>query len=149
MEITGNDYIFISNIGVDIVEKRFMDMINKMWKDPIVYRGHRMDKGIVDIYIMKDEEMDKFSDEHAYALDKNGEGPLMFGSRKFSFVQGEFKLVGWKEPEELRGIAVFDGMLNYAFSLTNATEYTLVLPGLIEDSPFCKHIYDRFLEILK
>ena len=149
MDITGNDYIFISNIGVDIVEKRFMDMIKEMWDDPIVERDENIDEEMVDIYIMRDEEMDKFSDEHAYALDKNGEGPLCFISEKFSLLQGEFKLVGWKEPERLRRVEAFDGMLNNTFSLANAIQYTLVLPGLIEDSPFCKHIYDEFLEILK
>lgn len=127
-----------------------MDMVKNIWKDPIVDREQdENDKDNVDIYVLKDDEMDKFSDEYAYALDKNGEGPFMLYAKKCPLLQGEYRVVSYNEPKRLRGFKPYDEMLNDVISLIDVFQYSLILPEIIEESDFCKNIYDEFLRILK
>lgn len=142
--ITGNDYVFISNIKPDIVEIGLRKMFKNIWKNPIIEVCERQFDRL-ELFISKDTQMGIHHEEHGFSLDNNNEGCVFFGARTFSILQGDVNVLSWNEPEKLRNLAPY----MTSISLLNVWEYTLVLPAEIEESVFCKSIYDGFLTILK
>ena len=142
--ITGNDYVFISNIKPDIVEIGLSKMFKNIWENPIIEVCERQSDRF-ELFISKDTQMGIHHEEHGFSLDTNNEGCVFFGARAFPILQGDVNVISWSEPEKLRNLAPY--MTN--ISLLNVWEYTLVLPAEIEESVFCKSVYNGFLMLLK
>jgi hypothetical protein len=141
---TGIDYVFVSNLEPEVVEIELTKLFEKIWGNPIIEVCERQHDS-VELFISKNVEMGIHQDEHGFTLDKNNEGCVFYGMRKFFFLQGDSDAIYWNKPEKLKRKAPY----KVNISLLNVWEYTLVLPAEIEESVFCKSIYDGFLSILK
>ncbi len=142
--ITGVDYTFISNLVSETVVPLVIKMLEEIWGKTIIDIYERK-PDFIELFIAKDEQMRAYQYEHGYILDENGEGSVMFYGRIFPFIRGDARVISWSQPEELRNIAPYTTNI----SLINVWEYTLVLPGDIKESLFCKLIYNKFLSILE
>jgi hypothetical protein len=144
MEITGVDYVVLSNKDQTTVINRFIKLVKEKWKDPIMdgydeFINNSIDE--VDLFFEKDEDM--VNEDIGYTINANGEGCFRLLSsvyEKINFdilVNREVVPISRflpRDPYEVKIIA------NHIY------EYTLILPGRIEDAIFCNEIYSYFIQ---
>ena len=88
--------------------------------------------------------MDRFQEEHGYALNENGEGCFMFCATRYDVCEYDTDITKILRPRERANTAPYAAKL----LLRDAWVYTLVLPASIDESPFAKRIHDFLMVAL-
>ncbi|WP_186952714.1 hypothetical protein [Undibacterium umbellatum] len=143
MDVTGADYTYFANIDPVEIELAFVKKIKEFWPRPVMEVFERDEDG-VEIFFAKDAEMDFGFATSGYSLNEDGEGCFMFYCRKFSLLQCEALLKNVTAPDEIKDIDDYSSTL----VLNNIWEYTLVLPGLKEESDFVLRVHQSFMDLL-
>ena len=143
MDVTRADYTYFSNIDPVEIELAFVKKVKEFWPQAIMEVFEHGEDDI-EIFFAKDTEMDFGFPKHGYTLNADGEGCFMYYSRKFSLLQCEALLKNVSSPEEIKGVDAYRSNL----VLNNVWEYTLVLPGLKEDSDFVLRVHQSFMDLL-
>ena len=124
------DYIFYSTIPFPSIEQDILELVKTIWPNCYTSELERTDN-MLWIFYARDEEM--YDDpEIAYNLDANGEGCFSL----ISSVQINFDKIGAFLDHERKATH------EARFILNSISQYTLVLPEYIEDSPFARKVYD-------
>jgi hypothetical protein len=141
MEITGSDYTFLTNIGPEFVEPLFVKKIESCWVLPIIEEFERTNDEL-ELFFAKDAEMNRLHEENGFSLGQDGQGCFMFCAERFRLLQCDAKLFNVASPDDM------EGRTRSRTFLTNVWEYSLVLPDLIEDSPFSQKIHGYLMEAI-
>ena len=148
MELTGVDYEYFTNIDPAEVEARFVAGIKDMWPAPVIndtgFDGVGRTKDRLDLFFQKDKAMGRFQDENGYALDENGEGCFMLIAVRYGIFDSHARIGKILHPAHQEGVGTHEVRLFFR----NAWSYTLVLPALIDESPFSKRIHDLLMDSL-
>ncbi len=83
-----------------------------------------------------------FHDKYGFELDENGEGCVYLISAKYPRINKDLCRIVTNKLNKIECIC------QYNIVLHDCWQYTLVLPSTIEDSKFCKLVYDGLLSIL-
>ncbi|AXE19122.1 hypothetical protein DR864_15865 [Runella rosea] len=138
MEISGYDYIIYSQKSFFELEECIINEIKLIWENPIIDKsieGNTTDK--IWLFIAKDIEMYN-DDTIGYGLNKDKEGCFSIIADKVSF-------------EDIITVSIDNDRKpthDIRFILDNVWSYTLVLPEVIEDSPFSMQIYNVLTKVL-
>jgi len=102
---------------------------------------HGQNDGEEVVFFYKNEEMLKHYDENGYSLDINGQGCFCIEARNANL----YCTASLYEFDDKSGPDPYPA--NLAFE--NIFHYFLVLPDFIEESEFCKLIFDSFVKTIK
>ena len=139
MQISGNDYIVVSNIKPKRVLKNFNKRINKIWRYSIINVMDELDeeeKGYFFYTYIKDKNMECFFEDNAYSLNNNGEGVFSLGCHKYDEITLNSKTTQFKKNDEILN---FSNHYTHNFILLNNYVYGLILPESCENE-FSKKI---------
>lgn len=144
--ISGVDYVFITDMDGKYVNKAFRDFFINLWENPIFDDSlmcSKEDKNeLYELFIAKNNAMLDFHDEYGFALDENREGCVYLISSKYPKINKDLSRIVRNKLNEIECI------YKYNIVLHDSWQYTLVLPSAIEDSEFCKLVYEGLLSIL-
>ncbi len=140
MDITGSDYTYLANIAPAQVELLFSKKVTELWITPFIDVFDRTSDHL-ELFFGKDVEMSHFQDENGFVLNEEGQGCFMLCARQFSFLQCDVTTFNITSPDDVKGMDPYDSKL----FLADIWEYTLVLPTLIEESPFSQKIHDYLM----
>jgi hypothetical protein len=148
MELTGVDYVYLTNIDPAEVEARFVAGIKDMWPAPVIddtgLDGLGRTKDQLGLFFQKDEAMGRFQEENGYALNENGEGCFMLSAVRDGIFDSHARIEKILHPVHQGGVDPYEVRLFFR----NAWFYTLVLPAPIDESPFSKRIHDLLMDSL-
>lgn len=139
--IQGEDYVYLTNVEPGKVESVFLEKLRGHWPSALIKTFDRTNESIW-LYIAKDEEMDRFSEEHGASLNENGEGSVMFMANHQSLLQADVQVSNVYLNGAYYNVEPHPAKL----ILMNRWEYTLVLPALIEESEFARKIHGYLME---
>lgn len=129
MNISGVDYLIITNIEPSVVLESFNEEIKSLWKNPIICVMDELNEfeyGSFFYTYIKDESMEKFFDENAYALNDENEGAFSLSCSMYDSISLKSKSVDFQNDENIINFSKF---YNYNFLLVGTYMYTLILPS--------------------
>ena len=156
MEITGNDYVIYSTQPTSVFD--FKDCFHKHLKarckhfivddEPFYFaeNGYQNDE-CFELFYTKNEEMGDFQEKNGYSLDSNGEGCFMLMGIKLNMI--DLNIFVPEQAHDPSRSDILTAEYNSKLLAKNLWEFTLVLPGTVENSLFCKFIMDSFLDSLR
>lgn len=150
MNITGIEYFIISNKKPNIVLDNFNKKITDMWPNRIIYEHDKLLDGSFFYSYVKDQEMDHFSEENAYKLNKNGEGQIALTCNYYHILKMNTMAdyAYYDEYEDLYDDCAKDSFLRKnIFILHDIYSYTLILPDT-HGHPFSKKIINILEKII-
>lgn len=142
--ITGNDYMFYSDKSPIDIETKFIALLKKNWKTPIIEEFERTDNQL-ELFFAKDDKMNKKFSHTGYTLNQHKEGCFMLCASRFEQLETKVRILNIILPKEREKTNGYDTL----FFLKNVWEYTLVLPSEINDSKFSNEIYNFLWSLLK
>jgi len=136
---TGEFYRFYSNKGIDNIFSLFEEKISNFG-----YFSRRYFEPIAGdevLFCFKDSDMFEYHSEHGYNLDIDGQGCFCVEAKQVK-LRGAASLFEFENESDFAPYRI-------NLILDNIFYYFLILPGVIEESKFCKKIYDHFVDSIK
>ncbi|MBI0394489.1 hypothetical protein [Acinetobacter bereziniae] len=146
MQITGYDYVIISNVSPNIAVTEFNHRIKSMWNNVQTHYMEELNDENCFITYIKNNEMEVFFDEHAYSITREGDGPFSLISNSYENISMD---VNTRKISLDTDDLEFDNdeYNSYKILLKNSFQYTLVLPESLEND-FCRSIFEVLESIL-
>lgn len=142
--ITGMDYVFYANKSPFDIEAKFIDLLKKKWRTPIIEEFERSDCQL-ELFFAKDDKMNRKFKYTGYALNQHKEGCFMLIASILKQFESKVQILDIVLPESRKNTMAY----NTLFFLENIWEYSLVLPSEITDSKFSNEIYNFLWSLLK
>jgi len=141
MEITGNDYVIYSSVSIYSIENYFVKKLKEKWKNPIIEIETTSNR--IEYYFSRDEEMEMFSNENAFSLDKYGEGIFLLIANKISPLNSKAIIIEENRDEKIK-IDPYETFLLF----NEVWRYTLVLPENLNESKFSADIHSNLISAI-
>jgi hypothetical protein len=120
-----------------------LEKVRLVWPAAVVEEFERTNQGF-ELFFAKDVLMNDFHELNGFALDRYGQGCFMLCARRLGKVHCDVAISNVSSPDELKDVEPCGSIL----LLNNAWEFTLVLPGTLEDSPFSRQIHDYLIQVI-
>lgn len=138
MEITGHEYLIISNTKPKKVAKNFKKNLKSIWSKPIIFEVEELHEFNQDAFFytyVKNKKMDLFFEENAYILNDKGEGAFALTCMRYNKVT----VNSTSNSIEFDDNKNKEKNIPYNIHLSNTFLYCLVLPSTIEHN-FCQNV---------
>ncbi len=145
MLFTGCDYVIYSDTPLGKIRGAFENELKKKWHSFIVEIDENEDKTCLELFFSQDALMLKHHDEHGYNSNENGEACFMLIADRIVRLNLSINVpsqISVRNPSYI--VQEYESKI----ISNNTWEYTLVLPDLITEHLFSKHIYDMLINIL-
>ena len=143
--ITGVDYTLYSTTSIFEIIEEFNFRLKEKWSSFVVEEYENCENQYLELFFGANDKMIQRHMKKGYHLNKKGEGCFMLMGRKYESINLDIVVKEQKHGEETMLTMAFDSKL----LLKNIWGHFLVLPNVVEKSPFCAFIMDTLVDILK
>jgi len=138
---TGEFYCFYSEKAINDVFSLFKERMSCIdytsWQ-------RRDDDGEEVIFFYKNEEMLEYHEENGYNLDINGQGCFCIEARNVNLYGTASISYEFNEKKKSNSDPHYANLI-----FENVCYYFMIIPEIIDESEFCKEIYDCFVKTIK
>ncbi|QHS60685.1 hypothetical protein [Chitinophaga agri] len=143
--ITGNDYSIISNKGFDEFFSSFINDLKTIDPQLIAEKIEVIEDEVYEYVLARDQETYDDYAAHGYVSTARGEGCFRMLARRVNNLEYKMEIMNKAEEEVEEAVDPYPAVL----ILHDTWNYTLVFPVAVEDSRYCRLVYDTAIRALK
>lgn len=145
MITTGNDYSIISNKEFTEFFPAFVDQLRQYDPQLIIEEVEVIENEAYEYLVAIDKKTYNEYKKNGYAVHERGEGCFVIMAKRIDRLEYNVEVTNKIEDDVEEAIDPYTTVL----ILRNMWNYTLVLPSVIEDSDYCKRVYDVAMDMLR
>jgi len=143
--VAGTDYSIISNKSFSEFFTPFVEDLKTKDAQLIVEEIEVIEEEIYEYFIAKDKQTRDEYEEKGYTINDHGEGCFTILARRVNNLEYKMEIINRAEEDVEEETDPYPAVL----MLHDSWSYTLVLPSTIEDSEYCKSVYEKAIQALK